>query len=413
MRAGLGLVPPGADRIEKVQMQVFGWHSASVLLAPDGAEVARPTVFAPLMDDRPGVAALAAVMAGEGRAFRVGGTGQLSAAFGAFEALTGGSLGGARRIVRTQASWCASFAVNAGLFGIGPGVSVAVPGRLSHSLALYGAIEGLCLGARVHLLDGMRPDRQARALAECGVAVLYATPAQLHGIVAAGVDLPDLRHVVVGGAALDGRLRGALARLAPLAAVQVFYGAAEASFITMADVSAGPETVGLPYPGVQLRLCDSAGAEAAEGEIWVKSPYLFQGYAGDDPGTARLRDGWLGLGEIGVLTPKGLVLRGRAGRMVTVADKNVFPEEIEGFIAGLPGVARVAVLPVPDPARGSVLLGFFSGDAGARDAILAAVRAALGPMVAPKAMIWLDEWPELPSGKTDLGALGAQAAAWR
>ena len=47
----------------------------------------------------------------------------------------------------------ASFRVNAG-FGIGPGARVAVLGRLVHSLSLYGAIEGLHLGAEVHLLEG-------------------------------------------------------------------------------------------------------------------------------------------------------------------------------------------------------------------------------------------------------------------
>lgn len=178
---------------------MFRWHPAAVLQGPDGPEVTHPGTFVPQIADRPGVAALAAALAGGGRAFRIGGSGALEAGFGTFEALTGGSLGAARRILRSQASWCASFAVNARLFGIGPGVAVAVLGRLSHSLALYGAVEGLTLGARVHVLDGMRADRQARALAARGVAVLYTTPTQLHGIVAAGVALPDLRHVLVGG----------------------------------------------------------------------------------------------------------------------------------------------------------------------------------------------------------------------
>ncbi|RYI21847.1 MAG: hypothetical protein EON48_08220, partial [Acetobacteraceae bacterium] len=48
------------------------------------------------------------------------------------ETLTSGSTGQPRRIRRTQASWTASFAVNAG-FGIGPGARVATLGRLIHS----------------------------------------------------------------------------------------------------------------------------------------------------------------------------------------------------------------------------------------------------------------------------------------
>ena len=376
-----------------------------MLLGADAVPVSRGGVFSPLMPDRPGGMALAAVLAGEGRGFRIGGSGDLEAGFGSFEALTGGSLGAPRRVVRSQESWLASFAVNAGVFGIGPGVAVAVLGRLSHSLALYGAMEGLCLGASVHLLDGVRVDAQARALASRGVRVLYATPAQVFGIMAAGVALPLLRHVLIGGAALDAGLRARLMELAPQAAVSVFYGAAEASFVALGGDGV---SVGQPYPGVSLRLVDAAGRVGDEGEIWVQSPYLFERYAGADHGAALWEGGWLSLGEVGRMTPAGLVLRGRAGRMVTVADRNVFPEEIERFMAALPGVSRVAVVPRPDAVRGSVLVAHVMGEPATEAAILAALRAELGAMIAPRALIWRRDWPELPSGKTDLGAL-----SWR
>ena len=406
-------------------MQVFQWHQAAVLIGADGGKVG-PRGFAPLVSDRPAAGALASVLAGEGRGFRIGGSGALEAGFGGFETLTGGSLGMPRRVVRSQRSWLTGFAVNADLFGIGPGVSVAVLGRLSHSLALYGALEGLCLGGNVNVLDGLRVDGQALALAVRRVEVLYATPAQLFGVVAAGISLPALRHVLIGGAAVDAGLRARLADLAQDADIHVFYGAAETSFITLGGSGV---SVGHPYPGVELRLLDASGRVAQEGEIWVHSPYLFEGYAGENAGSLRgasgvdpgsLRGGsggdgkrWLSIGEVGRMTPEGLVLRGRAGRMVTVADRNVFPEEIEGFLGALPGVGRVAVVARDDAVRGSVLVAFMMGDRGCETAILAAARAELGGMVAPRAIIWVTDWPELASGKTDLGALGARADPWR
>ncbi|NEX48529.1 class I adenylate-forming enzyme family protein [Pseudotabrizicola algicola] len=368
------------------------------------------------MPDRPGGAALASVLAGAGAGFRIGGEGPLEAGFGCFETLTGGSLGGARRVLRRQATWLASFAVNAGLFGIGPGVRVAVPGRLSQSLALYAALEGLALGAEVHLLDGLRPDRMAAAVAARGIGVIYATPVHLAQMVACGLDWPALRLVLVGGAKLEAGLRARLAALAPAAVVREFYGAAEASFITLAGPQDGPETVGRPYPGVELRLCDAGGAEVpqgAEGEVWVRSPYLFERYAGDDAGAARWRDGWLSVGEIGSMTAAGLVLRGRAGRMVTIAGQNVFPEEIERFAASLPGVARVAVLPRVDGRRGHVLWAVIMGERSHEAAIVAAMRARLGAMAAPRGVIWREDWPVLASGKTDLARLQAEVDAWR
>ncbi len=128
-----------------------------------------------------------------------------------FETLTSGSTGTPRRILRSVESWTASFAVNARLFGIGPGARLGIPGSLSQSLALYGALEGACLGAEVTFLAGLRPDRQAAAIASQGIEVLYATPAQLRALQG---DMPDLRLILVGGAKLDAALRAQLARQA-------------------------------------------------------------------------------------------------------------------------------------------------------------------------------------------------------
>ncbi|NJS40464.1 MAG: long-chain fatty acid--CoA ligase [Rhodobacteraceae bacterium] len=336
-------------------------------------------------------------------AFRVGALDQPAPAFAdqpVFETLTSGSTGSPRRILRTQASWLASFAVNA-QFGIGPGTRVAVLGRLVQSLALYGAVEGLHLGAEVHLLDLLRPDRQRQALAYRRITHLYATPAQLRQL-GPGV-CPDLRLILVGGSKLDPALRAAVQAMAPKAQVKEFYGAAETSFITLADETTPEGSVGRAYPGVEVTV------EGAE--VWVKSPYLFIGYA-SDPGSARWRDGWLSVGEIGRLEGEYLFLHGRAGRMATVADQNVFPEEIESFLAVQPGVKQAAVLPVADAQRGAVLVAFLCGDPAEDSAIMAALRGRLGPLIAPKRLIWLQDWPKLPSGKADLLALEGRAA-WR
>lgn len=332
------------------------------------------------------------------------------------ETLTSGSTGQPRRIRRTQASWTASFAVNACL-GIGPGARVAVLGRLIHSLSLYGAMEGLHLGAQVHHLADLRPDRQRAALAERRITHLYATPAQLR-LILGPETLPDLRLLLVGGSKLDPALRRALATLAPNARIREFYGAAETSFVTLADGTTPEASVGCPYPGVELDIDPT-------GEVWVKSPYLFLGCADAGPVTAdravssarqkeaqergapatRWRDGWLSVGEIGQLKDGCLYLKGRAGRMVTVADQNVFPEEIEAFIETLPGVTRAAVLPIPDAKRGTVLVATIQGDPAQEATILTRLRHDLGPLKAPKALVWRQDWPTLPSGKTDLKAL--------
>lgn len=376
----------------------------------------------PVIPETPCGEALAMVLrrSAEGLPFRVGAAatpaplpGTRSGSRPVFETLTSGSTGQPRRIRRSQRSWWASFLVNRDLFGIGPGVRVALLGRMVHSLSLYGAMEGACLGAEVHLLAGLRPDAQMKAMRARRIEVLYATPAQLRLLVErGGTVLPDLRLVLVGGAKLDDLLRAALAAVAPAAKLREFYGATETSFITLADDTCAPGSVGRPYPGVRLEIRGEDGSALKPGglgEVWVRSPYLCDRYAGGQRLPTLRQGGWLSVGEMGWMERGELWLAGRRGRMVTVADQNVFPEEIETFLAGLPGVRQVAVLPKADLMRGHVLVAVMQGDPAEEQAILHAARARLGALKAPRAVIWRTDWPVRPSGKTDLTRIAAEA----
>jgi long-chain acyl-CoA synthetase len=375
----------------------FSWHPASRLFDGQGREQRPVERDVAVIADRPSTLALATALATPG--FRIGPEGPPPhpSPEPMFETLTSGSTGAPRRIRRSQASWTASFAVNAGLFGIGPGARVAVLGRLAHSLSLYGAMEGMHLGADVYLLDDLRPDRQRKALAKQQISHLYATPSQLRLIVdAGGPTCPALRVVLVGGSKLDIDLRRDMQKITPFALVHEFYGAAETSFIALSDAQTPTGSVGRAYPGVEIALIDGA--------IWVRSPYVFAGYAADS-GDAHWQDGWLSVGDMGRMSDGYLYLSGRAGRMVTVADQNVFPEEIEAFMERLPGIRRVAVLPVTDALRGAVLVAAVQGDPEQEERILSALRIELGSLKAPKSLIWITDWPVVASGKTDFATL--------
>lgn len=400
---GAGGAQAGGGVAHPVSADRFRWHPEArvrgdgddwIMPMERGLEAAGPAV---ILGQPAGLALARALAADQG--FRIGGAGDAPAqgVQPMFETLTSGSTGAPRRIWRSQASWIASFQINAGQFGIGPGTRVAVLGGLVHSLALYGALEAVHLGAELHLLDTMRPDRQVAALIARQIELVYATPAQLRLLVEAGGAVPCLRLLLVGGSKLDPGLRAALARLAPGASVREFYGAAEASFITLADAASPPGCVGRAYPGVEIALRDGA--------VWVRSPYLFAGYGGEDQAGVDWDQGWLSIGEMGRMEAGNLYLSGRAGRMVTVADQNVFPEGIEGFMAELPGISRVAVIPVADGLRGAVMVAVVLGDSGKEAAILAATRRRFGAIAAPRALLWRDDWPQLASGKTDLAAI--------
>lgn len=322
-----------------------------------------------------------------------------------FATLTGGTSGQPKIILRSQASWTHSFDTNAAAFNYGAGDSIAVLGALSHSLALYGTLEAVHLGLNIHVLAPLKPTSQSAQLSHHRCTILYATPTQLR-LLPAKTKLPHLRLILCGGGALPDAVRAHIATLAPNAAVHEFYGAAETSFVTLSDASTPAGSVGRPYPRVEIdvRTPDSTGT----GLIWVRSPYLFDGYLeGDSPHTQRVGD-WITVGEYGMLDAQGyLHLRGRAGRMINIADTAVFPEELEAHIATLPHMPSCAILARLDAMRGRHLIAVLGGPENAHLRTNLLHHCKERGLTVPRAVEFLDPFPLLPSGKPDLQRIAA------
>ena len=108
-------------------------------------------------------------------------------------------------------------------------------------------------------------------------------------------------------------------------------------------------TVGLPLPGVALRI--------SEGEVQVQGPSVFDGYHPRPDAEAFTTDGWFRTGDAGELDEAGyLRLVGRKKDLVIVGGVNVSPAEVEGVIRGVPGVADVGCCGLPDEDLGEVVV---------------------------------------------------------
>lgn len=327
-----------------------------------------------------------------------------------FQCLSSGTTGAARRIQRSHQSWIHSFRVNASLMKISSDDSYAIIGRLSHSLPLYAALEACYLGADVQLLSELRPDRQLDAMARLGTSVLYVTPTQARQLCAVPVTDTHsrlrVRHLLCGGGKLDEKTRAALTQRFKGASVSEFYGASETSFITLSSEQTPAGSVGRAYPGVLIRILDEQG-EPVEGvgEIWVKSDYLFTGYASGDWRDTHRRDGYLSIGEMGQLDEAGhLFLSGRKSRQANVADNFVYLQEIEDILLQHGAVHHCVVIARREPLRGEVLIAAIEGNADAllRADILRYARQQLGPILAPKDILFVEAMPMLSAGKPDI-----------
>src|SRR3712207_6972542 len=89
----------------------------------------------------------------------------------------------------------------------------------------------------------------------------------------------------------------------------------------------------------------------------------FEGYTGG--GGKAVLDGLMSSGDVGHFDAEGrLFIDGRDDDMIISGGENVFPGEVEDFLAGHPAIAEVAVFGVPDEDWGERLEAVVVGGPG-------------------------------------------------
>jgi malonyl-CoA/methylmalonyl-CoA synthetase len=164
-----------------------------------------------------------------------------------------------------------------------------------------------------------------------------------------------------------------------------------------------PGSVGLPMPGVSVKNADPDGNPVADGEVgelYLKGPNLFAGYWRRAEATEQAyRDGWFRTGDVAVRSPDGYyTLQGRRSDLIISGGFNIYPREIEEFLAEQPGVEEVAVASSPDPRRGEVPVAYIVGACDTA-ALEEACRANLASFKVPRAFLKIDKLPRTALGK--------------
>jgi long-chain acyl-CoA synthetase len=189
------------------------------------------------------------------------------------------------------------------------------------------------------------------------------------------------------------------------------YGLTEASPVVTSSVLDGdpkPGSVGVPLPGVELRLVDPSGDEALEddaGELWVRGANVFAGYWEDADATARAitPDGWLRTGDLAVIGDDGqLQLVDRAKDLIIVHGFNVVPAEVEAVLLEHPEIADAAVVGVPSERTGEAVRAVVVPADGATltlDGIATFCADRLARYKCPTELSVVDEIPRGQAGK--------------
>ena len=172
-------------------------------------------------------------------------------------------------------------------------------------------------------------------------------------------------------------------------------------------------TVGIPFPGQELRIVDAGGQELPQGtvgEVVVRGPNVMRGYLGRPDDTAVvIIDGWLHTGDIGHLDADGyLTLVGRSKEMIIRGGENIYPKEIEDVLASHPSVLEAAVIGVPDETWGEVVVAFVQARPGSTidlKELRARCSASLSGYKRPKSIHIVESLPKNAVGKLDKKSL--------
>jgi malonyl-CoA/methylmalonyl-CoA synthetase len=303
---------------------------------------------------------------------------------------------------------------------------------LAHALPLFhvhglilGVLGPLRLGGTVHHLGRFQ---SAAMAAELGgpATMMFGVPTMYHRLAADAEKDADIargvgeaRVLVSGSAALPATEHARIEKLCGQRIVER-YGMSETLMNTAVrfDGERRAGTVGIPLPGVDLRLVDDDGApidvsdDETVGEIQVRGPNLFLEYLNRPDATAEvMHDGWFATGDMATRAEDGYIriVGRRATDLIKSGGYKIGAGEIEGALLEHPGVSEAAVTGEPDDDLGERIVAWVVPSDGERPGekeLSDHVARLLTPHKRPRVVRYLDELPRNAMGKVVKKELG-------
>lgn len=341
---------------------------------------------------------------------------------GALMVFTGGVTGTPKGALLSHANIISNIAAQVRHLGFRSSDRLMLHLPMNHvSGAALIAVGALLTGAALVMLERFHPADTLALAAQERVTILGQVPTMwiLEFLLpnVSEFDLSSLRMTIVAGAPTPPVIMRRLATLAPVTVHG--YGLTEsAGMVTYTqptdDVDTLIRSAGRAAPEFKVRIVDAARQPlppGQDGEIAVAGPCVMTGYVQNpaDNDTALSADGWLYTGDIGRLDEHGyLTVVGRRKEMFITGGFNVYPAEIEAYLAEHPKVAFCACLGKPDPVMGEVGVAFVAPRPGATltvQEMRVHCRHGLARYKTPAEFRILDSLPLTIAGKVDKAAL--------
>ncbi|NVI81547.1 class I adenylate-forming enzyme family protein [Janthinobacterium sp. BJB401] len=297
---------------------------------------------------------------------------------------------------------------------------------ISHVYGLASVALGtLYAGAALYLVPRFSVDGLLSALKDDELTIVQGVPAMyaklLQTLGGAETPLPTrLRFAYAGGSPLAPSLKHEVEKLLGTA-LHNGYGMTESAPTisqTRLETPRRDDSVGMPIPGVEVRVVSVDGLDVAPGEpgeLWIRGPNIMAGYYREPAMTAAtMRDGgWLNTGDMARQDPDGaLFIVGRTKELIIRSGFNVYPLEVETALNAHPSVVQSAVVGRTLDDGNEDVIAYVELDPR-QPASVAQLQAwlaqTLSPYKCPSAIIVMEALPAAATGKILKGQLRQMA----
>lgn len=309
--------------------------------------------------------------------------------------------------------------VNAVEWGISSADRYLVTTPLAHRTGFARLANALTLGGVLVIMTRFDPHEAVETIAREAITVAGMVPTVcrmlLPEIKADPSRCASLRRIVVTGEAFPVDLKRQFLALLPDVRLVSFFAMTEVGGVTSLSHEEQfdhASSIGRPTPGVEVRIVDETGRDAAIGEpgellVRVGEPgrySVMRGYYNRPEETAQaIKDGWIHTGDVAKADNDGyLYIVDRKKDMVLSGGFNIYTKEVEQALMENPDVADAAVVGVPDAVFGEAVAAFIEPRAGSVStaaSVIAHVRGLVAGYKKPKYVFIVDALPRNSLGK--------------
>ena len=268
-------------------------------------------------------------------------------------------------------------------------------------------------GACLTLIPRFDAEKALEVIGRDGVTVFEGVPTMyagmLHAPDASAYEVSSLRTCISGGAAMPVEVMRKFEETFGCIVLEG-YGLSETSPVAsfnQPDLERKPGSIGVPLPGVEMRVLDDDGNDVESGEVGevaIRGENVMKGYWGKKEATEEaIPDGWFRTGDMAKQDDDGyFYIVDRKKDLIIRGGYNVYPREVEEALYEHEAVLEAAVIGLPHDELGEEVgaaVALKPGHDVSEDELRAFVKEQLAAYKYPRRIWIVEELPKGPTGK--------------